>query len=80
MPFEIPFGFATTFKSDEDWLDEWEELENKPRTRKPYTFDDRVDDYRYKMSRMSFFCIYLNSTVNIQQTIDLLLVLKKNQP
>ena len=47
MPFEIPFGFATTFKSDEDWLDEWEELEDKPRTRKPYTFDDRVDDYRY---------------------------------
>ena len=27
LPFEIPFGFATTFKSDEDWLDEWEELE-----------------------------------------------------
>ena len=45
LPFEIPFGFATTFKSDEDWLDEWEELEEVP-ARKPYTFDDRVDDYR----------------------------------
>ena len=47
LPFEIPFGFATTFKSDEDWLDEWEELDEEPtRKRKPYTFDDRVDDYR----------------------------------
>ena len=26
LPFEIPFGLATTFKSDEDWLDDWEEL------------------------------------------------------
>ena len=31
LPFEIPFGFATTFKSDEDWLDDWEELEEAPR-------------------------------------------------
>ena len=45
LPFEIPFGFATTFKSDDDWLDDWEELEDSP-ARKPYTFDDRVDDYR----------------------------------
>ena len=22
LPFEIPFGLATTFKSDEDWLDD----------------------------------------------------------
>merc|ERR1712025_1384419 len=44
LPFEIPFGFATTFKSDEDWLDEWDEL--KDVKRKPYTFDDRVNDYR----------------------------------
>ena len=45
LPFEIPFGFATTFKSDDDWLDEWEELDDVPK-KKPYTFDDRVDDYR----------------------------------
>jgi len=44
LPFEIPFGFATTFKSDEDWLDDWDEMEEKPK--KPYTFDDRVNDYR----------------------------------
>ena len=31
LPFEIPFGLATTFKSDEDWLDDWEELEEAPR-------------------------------------------------
>merc|ERR1712223_2330023 len=43
LPFEIPFGLATTFKSDEDWLDDWEEVEHVKR--KPYTFDDRVDDY-----------------------------------
>ena len=49
LPFEIPFGFATTFKSDEDWLDDWEEVDDKPRSRKPYTFDDRVNDYRYDM-------------------------------
>jgi len=47
LPFEVPFGFATTFKSDEDWLDDWDEMEEKPRSRKPYTFDDRVNDYRY---------------------------------
>ena len=44
LPFEIPFGLATTFKSDEDWLDDWEEVEHVKR--KPYTFDDRVEDYR----------------------------------
>ena len=44
LPFEIPFGLATTFKSDEDWLDDWEEVNQV--IKKPYTFDDRVDDYR----------------------------------
>ena len=44
LPFEIPFGLATTFKSDEDWLDDWEEVSQV--VKKPYTFDDRVDDYR----------------------------------
>ena len=45
LPFEIPFGLATTFKSDEDWLDDWEEVDQIKR--KPYTFDDRVEDYRF---------------------------------
>ena len=44
LPFEIPFGLATTFKSDEDWLDDWEEVSQV--VKKPYTFDDRVEDYR----------------------------------
>ena len=51
LPFEIPFGFATTFKSDEDWLDDWDEMEEKPK--KPYTFDDRVNDYRYNGHKAS---------------------------
>ena len=45
------FGFATTFKSDEDWLDDWDEMEEKPK--KPYTFDDRVNDYRYDGNKVS---------------------------
>ena len=40
----IPFEFATTFKSDDDWLDDFEECDKV--LRKPFTFDDRVEAYR----------------------------------
>ena len=44
IPLTIPLELVNNFKSGEDWLDDWEDC--VPVKKKPYTFDDKVDDYR----------------------------------
>ena len=44
IPLTIPLELVNNFKSGEYWLDDWEDC--VPVKKKPYTFDDKVDDYR----------------------------------
>merc|ERR1719266_2352082 len=49
IPLKISKGLHDHFKSSDDWLDDWEEIDKVEK--KPFTFDDRVDAYRRNIAR-----------------------------